>query len=193
MEPKEIKPDNDVTKLRALILKLSNAKVDIMKDKNTVKSTYEVLNELSKEWPEITEKYCENAAVQIQTTGRSTVVYILDKDNKQELYKYIARDMNGKLRIGWVVVEQPWYSAESEWTYWLYSDEYVSGGFCDECTDLGLIRIEVQPETIKPCTQIEIIKHDLELGFKVELQDEQRNVVAIINSIDEIPYELWEE
>ena len=183
MEPKEIKHDNDVTKLRALVLKPSNAKVDIMKDKNTVKSTYEVLNELSKEWPEITEKYCENAAV----------VYILDKDNKQELYKYIARDMNGKLRIGWVVVEQPWYSAESEWTYWLYSDEYVSGGFCDECTDLGLIRIEVQPETIKPCTQIEIIKHDLELGFKVELQDEQRNVVAIINSIDEIPYELWEE
>lgn len=118
-------------------------------------------------------------------------VLYFDKENKQDEYKYIARDAAGKLRIGWIVVEQPWYTSKSAWTYWMYSNKYGSGGFCGGCHDLGLERIEVNPATIKPFNQIEEIKYDLEQGFIVELRDEENNVIAKINYADKIPYELW--
>ena len=121
----------------------------------------------------------------------ATSVLRFDKENKQDEYKYIARDMNGKLVIGWIVVEKPWYSSKSAWTYWMYSNKYGSGGFCGGCTDLGLERVKVNPETIKPFNQIEHIKYDLEHGFRVELRDKEDNVVASINYVDKIPYELW--
>lgn len=122
---------------------------------------------------------------------RPTSVLRFDKENKQEDYKFIARDMNGELVIGWIVVEQPWYSSESAWTYWMYSNKYGNGGMCGGCTDLGLERVEVNPETIKPFNQIENIKYFLECGFIVELKDKEDNIVASINYVDKIPYELW--
>ena len=122
---------------------------------------------------------------------RPTSVLCFDKENKQEDYKFIARDMNGKLVIGWIVVEEPWYSPKSAWTYWMYSNKYGDGGMCGGCTDLGLERVEVNPETIKPFNQIENIKYDLECGFRVELIDKEDNIVASINYVDKIPYELW--
>ena len=122
--------------------------------------------------------------------GVTSVLYF-DKENKQDEYRYIARDMDGKPQIGWIVVEQPWYTPKSAWTYWMYSNKYGSGGMCGGCTDLGLERVKVNPETIKPYNQIEKIKHDLEQGFRVELRDREHNVMANINNMEEIPYELW--
>jgi hypothetical protein len=118
-------------------------------------------------------------------------VLYFDKENKQKDYEFIARDTNGELVIGWIVVEKPWYSPKSAWTYWMYSNKYGSGGFCGGTSDLGLERIEVNPATIKPFNQIEEIKYDLERGFIVELRDEENNVVTRINYVDKIPYELW--
>lgn len=130
---------------------------------------------------------------------KPTSVLIFDKENSQNDYEFIARDMNGKLVIGWIVIEQPWYSNKSEWTYWMYSNKYGSGGFCGGASDLGLERTAVNPDTIKPFNQIEKIKYDLENGMKVRLDrkfylfDEapDDNTLAIINNINEIPYELW--
>ena len=99
----------------------------------------------------------------------STSVIYFDKENKQEEYKYIARDMNGKLVIGWIVIEKPWYSPQKSWTYWMYRNKYGPGGFCGGASDLGFERIKVDPNTIKPFNQIEEIKYDLENGFNVEL------------------------
>lgn len=99
----------------------------------------------------------------------ATSVIYFDKENKQEEYKYIARDMNGKLVIGWIVIEQPWYSPSNSWTYWMYRNKYGPGGFCGGASDLGFERIKVDPNTIKPFNQIEEIKYDLENGFNVEL------------------------
>ena len=98
----------------------------------------------------------------------ATSVIYFDKENKQEEYKYIARDMNGKLVIGWIVIEQPWYSPSSSWIYWMYRNKY-GPGFCGGASDLGFERIKVDPNTIKPFNQIEEIKYDLENGFNVEL------------------------
>ena len=125
--------------------------------------------------------------------SKATSVMVFDKQNKQDEYRYIARDLKGKLVIGWIVVEQPWYSSKSDWTYWMYSNKYGGGGICGGCTDLGLERVQVRPETIKPFNQIEHIKYDLEHDFDVKLEDKfQGNTLAIIHREDEIPYELWD-
>ena len=132
----------------------------------------------------------------------ATSVIYFDKENKQEEYKYIARDMNGKLVIGWIVIEQPWYSPSSSWTYWMYRNKYGPGGFCGGASDLGFERIKVDPNTINPFNQIEEIKYDLENGFNVELiqkipyQEDDKTigyseVKLIIHNEDEIPYYLW--
>lgn len=98
----------------------------------------------------------------------ATSVIYLDKENKQKDYQYIARDMSGKLVIGWIVIEKPWYSPTESWTYWMYRNRY-GPGFCGGASDLGFERIKVDPNTIKPFNQIEEIKYDLENGFNVEL------------------------
>lgn len=126
-------------------------------------------------------------------------VLYFDKENKQQEYQFVARDMDGKLRIGWIVVEQPWYSPKSAWTYWLYSNKYGAGGFCGGASDLGLERTIVDPETIKPYNQIEQIKYDLEIGMTVRLDKKMYpfgdapddNTLATIHNVNEIPYELW--
>lgn len=125
-------------------------------------------------------------------------VLYFDKENKQKDYQYIARDMNGKLVIGWIVVEQPWYSRSSDWTYWMYSNKY-GNGFCGGASNLGFERVIVDPATIKPYNQIEQIKYDLEIGMTVQLEkkmylfgdEPDDNILAIIHNEDEIPYELW--
>lgn len=127
-------------------------------------------------------------------------VIIFDKDNKQQDYQSIARNMDGELVIGWIVVEEPWYSPETDWTYWMYFNEYGQGGFCGGATDLGLSRCMVDRDTIKPFTQIEKIKYDLEIGFTVRLdkklicfndEKNENNTLAVIEKEEDIPYELW--
>lgn len=130
----------------------------------------------------------------------ATSVRIFDKTNKQEDYQFIAKDLEGKFVIGWIVVEKPWYSPESNWTYWMYSNRY-GNGICGGASDLGFERVPVNPKTIRPYNQIEQIKYDLECGMDVSLEkrfylfDEDApkdNTLAIIHNVNEIPYELWE-
>ncbi len=127
-------------------------------------------------------------------------VIIFDKDNKQQDYQSIARNMDGELVIGWIVVEKPWYSAEADWTYWMYSNEYYPRGFCGGASDIGLTRCIVDRDTIKPFTQIEKIKYDLEIGLTVRLdkklilfkdEEDDNNTLAIIEKEEDIPYKLW--
>lgn len=130
----------------------------------------------------------------------ATSVRIFDKTNKQEDYQFIAKDLEGKFVIGWIVVEKPWYSPESNWTYWMYSNRY-GNGICGGASDLGFERVPVNPKTIRPYNQIHQIKYDLECGMDVSLEkrfylfDEDApkdNTLAIIHNVNEIPYELWE-
>lgn len=130
----------------------------------------------------------------------ATSVRIFDKTNKQEDYQFIAKDLEGNSVIGWIVVEKPWYSPESNWTYWMYSNRY-GNGICGGASDLGFERVPVNPDTIRPYNQIEQIKYDLECGMDVRLEKKfylfyedipEDNTLAIIHNINEIPYELWE-
>ena len=130
-----------------------------------------------------------------------TAIVCLDKENKQQEYKYIARDMNGKLVVGWIVIEKPWYSPPDSWTYWMYKNKY-GPGFCGGASDLGFERIKVDPNTIKPYNQIEKIKSfleddlNVELIYKIPYQEDDKSikygeVKLIIHNEDEIPYYLW--
>lgn len=126
-----------------------------------------------------------------------TIILILDKENKQQDYQVSARDMNGVLHVGWLVIEKPWYSSPKDWTYWLFSNSYGAGGFCGGACDLGWKKIIVQADTIRPYNQIEQIKYFLEDDFIVQLyesntsRENNKPALAIIHNKDEIPYKLW--
>lgn len=131
----------------------------------------------------------------------ATSVIIFDKENKQDDYQFIAKDIDGNSVIGWIVIEKPWHTSESAWTYWMYTNKYGSGGFCGGASDLGLSRVQVKPETIKPYNQIEEIKCHLEFGMIVRLDRKHYlfnedapdgNTLAVIHNENEIPYELWQ-
>lgn len=125
---------------------------------------------------------------------KATVVVFFDKKNRQKNYQWIARNLNNKLIIGYIVVKQPWYSPRSNWTFWMYSNEYTNGGFCGGAIDMGLKRCIVREETIKPYTQIEEIKFFLETGFIVELQNhDDPSFNYIFEKESDIPYELWSD
>lgn len=107
--------------------------------------------------------------------------------------------MNGKYVIGWIAIEQPWYSPESEWTYYIIRNKYGSGGFCGGCTDLGFEKIIVDGSTIEPYNQIGKIKYnqsikiDTKIVKEMKFLDEAKEELVIYIGVDDkIPYELWE-
>lgn len=61
----------------------------------------------------------------------ATSVLRFDIENKQKDFQVIANRLdNGEDIIGWVVVEQPWYSPKNRWKYYVFYNEYGSGGMC---------------------------------------------------------------
>lgn len=129
-----------------------------------------------------------------------TDIVVFDKDNKQDEYQFMARSVEtGKLVIGWIVIEQPWYSHPRNWSHYIYRNDYGGSGFCGGASDLGLKRENVDPETIEVYNQTSAIKYNQEIGFNTKLikefdtfDDIKDNVVCIICPDDEIPYGLWE-
>lgn len=123
-------------------------------------------------------------------------VLVYDPNNKQEDYKYIAENMSGELVIGYVVIDKPWYSNKSDWTYYIVSNEYGSSGICGGAVDLGLKKEVVKPDTIAPYNQIGEIKFNQAHNFDTKLVKKldlfgQEEEIAYIKASDDIPYELW--
>lgn len=126
-------------------------------------------------------------------------VEVFDESNNQIDYQFIAKTYDGKSVVGYIVIEKPWYSNQSDWTYWMYINQYGKG-ICGGASDLGLTKVMVNPPTIRPYNQIEKIKYLLNNGISVELvrelivfDDESGldNSIMIIDNIDDIPYEMW--
>lgn len=122
----------------------------------------------------------------------ATSVLWFDIENKQKDFQVIANRLdNGEDIIGWVVVEQPWYSPKNRWKYYVFYNEYGSGGMCGGAVDLGLTKVEVDPKTIRPFTQMEEVKHDLRHGFIVRLEDVHGREVKTISSLNDVDPTLW--
>lgn len=125
-----------------------------------------------------------------------TDILVFDKQNKQDDFQYMAKVLEtGEYKVGYIVVEKPWYSAESDWIYYLYNNKY-GGGFCGGSTDLGLERYIVDKETIEPYTQTAQIKLNQIRGYiskVVKRYDPfgKEDVVCVVSPTDEIPYKLW--
>ena len=127
-----------------------------------------------------------------------TNVITFQRDNPQEDFTYIAKSIEDKKYIiGYIVVEQPWYTNPKEWTYYIFTNEYVSAAY-GSMRDLGLKKTIVDPDTIEPYTQIAKIKYNQSIGVDTMLvkdvlkeTDDKDNIIAFIGANDEIPYELW--
>ena len=126
-------------------------------------------------------------------------VLVFDKDNEQNDYQYMARSCgNNELVIGYIIVEKPWYSSESEWKYYIVRNEYSSGGMCGGASDLGFKKILIDETTIEIYNQTAEIKWNKEHNIITELVDkyavfpeDSETRIAYIDINDSIPYELW--
>lgn len=121
-----------------------------------------------------------------------------DKNNSQDNFRYIAKNMYNNYEVGYIFIDKPWYSNPRDWTYYIFKNKYVNGGFCGGAIDLDLEKIIVNPDTIEPYTQIAKIKYNQSIGMDTVLvkdligdSDDRENRVAFIGANDEIPYELW--
>ena len=115
--------------LRSLLKKMSIAVKD---DNNKYRSAYDILFDLSKKYNTLCdeEKQKETVCEFSSMNEICTYVVTFDKDNQQQDYQYMAKDLNGKYVVGYMLVEKQWYSSAEQWTYYIVSNEYNGRGIC---------------------------------------------------------------
>ena len=128
------------------------------------------------------------------------LVLIYDKENKQQDYMYMAKDIYGNYVEGYVVVEKSWYSNEKDWKYYIVRNEYSGGGMCGGAIDLGTHGVLVDKTTIQPLTQKAIVAYELSVGRTVRIDkkfypfgddEPQDNVIRYIRKHEDMEG-LWE-
>lgn len=112
----------------------------------------------------------------------------------------MGKDRNGEYRIGYLLVNEPWYSRKEEWTYYIVRNKY-GRGYCGGASDCGFESFIVDPDSIVPYTQTAHIKYNQSIGvdtvlakdtwkYTMDISDESL-VVAYVRVNDEIPLNLW--
>lgn len=118
------------------------------------------------------------------------VGYSYDKENKQRDYTYMAREKRSRdLVCGYVAIHKPWYEPESNWKYYMFYDSYRPGGFCGGAINEGLKKVEIDPNTIVPYTQVAEIISVLQSGDTVHIEGKdlpEMMTTAMISSVDDI-------
>lgn len=118
------------------------------------------------------------------------VGYNYDKENKQRDYTYMAREKRSRdLVCGYVAIHKPWYEPESNWTYYMFYDSYRPGGFCGGAINEGLKKVEIDPNTIVPYTQVAEIISVLQSGDIVHIEGKdlpEMMTTAMITSVDDM-------
>ena len=123
----------------------------------------------------------------------ASIILKFDKTNRQTDHEVIAEDEHGKDHIGYIVIEKPWYEPESNWIYWLYENDSVPNGFCGGATRF-LKRTKIKKDSIRPATQINLIKHYLKEGLDIILTDDvlYGDTIATIKHESAIPLTLYD-
>lgn len=118
------------------------------------------------------------------------VGYSYDKENKQRDYTYMAREKRSRdLVCGYIAIHKPWYEPESNWTYYMFYDSYRPGGFCGGAINEGLKKVEIDPNTIVPYTQVAEIISVLQSGDTVHIEGKdlpEMMTTAMITSVDDM-------
>jgi len=125
----------------------------------------------------------------------ATNILVFDKKNKQYDYQFMAKGINEDYHIGYVYVDKPWYSDESNWVYYIIEQKYHGsyGASYEE-------RIEVYKDTIIPFSQKAEVLYNQSVGMDTVLEkkfdlfdDKKNNQVAFIKHNDKIPNKLWDD
>lgn len=118
-----------------------------------------------------------------------------DPLNLQEPYTYMARIIgSNEIAVGNIVIGKPAYSPKEYWKYFIEYNEYKGYGAGNRFVDLGLKRVEINPDTIIPFNQIAQIKMSQEEGYDVIL--EGKNLPGLRDNLliaynEEIPKNLY--
>lgn len=118
------------------------------------------------------------------------VGYSYDKENKRRDYTYMAREKKSRnIVCGYVAIHKPWYEPESNWKYYMFYDSYRPGGFCGGAINEGLKKVEVDPKTIVPYTQVAEIISVLQSGDTVHIEGKdlpEMMTTVMITSVDDM-------
>lgn len=87
-------------------------------------------------------------------TGRrcseAIVIRSAEDFDKQEDYQYIAKSLSGgKYYVGYIYVDKPWYSPESEWTYYLKYQVNTSSYGSQHWEECIVDKDSIRPYTIR--------------------------------------------
>lgn len=85
-----------------------------------------------------------------QRCSEIIVIRSVEDFDKQEDYQWIAKSiLDGKYHVGYIYIDKPWYSPESEWTYYLKYQVNMSSWGCQHWEECIVEKDSIKPYTIK--------------------------------------------
>jgi len=133
--------------------------VRLTNDFGEYKSLPTVLSEISDKWDGLSkddqDKVCYAMAgdedeVKARNCTEEIVVTSEGDFDKQENFQWIAKSAeDGKYHVGFIYVDMPWYSQESEWTYYIKWQVNTSGWGCQHWEECIVEKDSIRPYTIR--------------------------------------------
>lgn len=116
-KPKQEGYPDLINYIEDLTLKLG---VPVCNPDGTYRKLYDVLHDLSKAWAKIEEKVKEQDKIKLYDATEIITISDVSEIDKQMDYNWIAKSLvDGQYYVGYVFVDQPWYSSKDQWTYYL--------------------------------------------------------------------------
>jgi hypothetical protein len=82
--------------------------------------------------------------------SEAIVIRNIEDFDKQENYQWIAKSISdGEYHVGYIYVDTPWYSQESEWTYYLKYQISTNSYGCQHWEECIVDENSIKPYTIR--------------------------------------------